>query len=602
MNKQTIDLESLLKTPCVDAEHPFDISPGGTRVAFSWNKSGHWEIYELCLDDPEMPARQLTSGEGGKFSPRYSPDGDRLAYMVDFDGSESFKLFVHHFTSGERINLTPDEPGALQPNFNWSPDGKHIAFISNRTGCFKTYIMPASGGASRLVLDTPYPDWDVHWSPDGLRLLVNAETHGQDFGAFIAPIEGGPVKQITDENSPLNAHEPRWSPDGSSIAFASDARGYYDIGIYTLATGEVAWLTQGRGDKTSPTWSPDGRRLAYLHSEEGVTRLVVHEFGTADLSTYQVELGLHYLPHFTPDSDALLCVFDNPSHPDDLWWFSLKDGTIRQLTTSLPIELQGVSFAMPTVLRIPGMDGAPVPSLLYQPPATGELPPAVVLVHGGPNWRFDVMWYPLIQHMVSRGWVVLQPNYRGSTGYGREWQHASRFDLGGVDTRDVVAGANFLAQNGLADPTRIAVTGTSHGGYLTMTALTQFPEVWAAGSAVVPFLNWFTSNASSRDDLQYWDHENFGDPETNHDLWYERSPFFFLDRVSAPVQLICGANDPRCPASESIAARDALQALGKPVDIVLYPDEGHSFLKTENVVDAALRRVSFLAKTLERPD
>jgi dipeptidyl aminopeptidase/acylaminoacyl peptidase len=132
-----------------------------------------------------------------------------------------------------------------------------------------------------------------------------------------------------------------------------------------------------------------------------------------------------------------------------------------------------------------------------------------------------------------------------------------------------------------------------------MTALTRYPEIWTAGSAVVPFLNWFTSHANSRDDLRHWDKENFGDPETDHDLWYERSPFFFLDRVKAPVQLICGGNDPRCPASESIAARDALRALGKEVDFTLYPDEGHGFLKTENVVDAAVRRVSFLARALE---
>jgi dipeptidyl aminopeptidase/acylaminoacyl peptidase len=200
--------------------------------------------------------------------------------------------------------------------------------------------------------------------------------------------------------------------------------------------------------------------------------------------------------------------------------------------------------------------------------------------------------------MLSRGWVVLQPNYRGSTGYGRGWQYASRYDQGGVDTRDVVAGAQYLIQKRLADPQRIAVTGRSHGGYLTMTSLTQYPDIWAAGSAVVPFLNWFTSHANSRDDLQYWDRQNFGDPVKDHDLWYERSPFFFLDRVKAPVQLICAANDPRCPASESIAARDALLALGRSVDFSLYPDEGHSFLKTENVVDAELRRVQFLENVL----
>jgi dipeptidyl aminopeptidase/acylaminoacyl peptidase len=201
--------------------------------------------------------------------------------------------------------------------------------------------------------------------------------------------------------------------------------------------------------------------------------------------------------------------------------------------------------------------------------------------------------------MVSRGWVVLAPNYRGSTGYGREWQLASRFDVGGVDTADVVAGANFLRDQGIADPNNIAVTGRSWGGYLTMTCLTQYPDFWAAGSAVVPFLNWFTGHANSREDLQHWDLENFGDPETNHQLWYERSPFFFLERVQAPVQLICGAHDVRCPESESTQAYEQLTTLGKECEYILYPDEGHSFLKVENRVKSRLQQVEFLSKYLE---
>jgi dipeptidyl aminopeptidase/acylaminoacyl peptidase len=133
-----------------------------------------------------------------------------------------------------------------------------------------------------------------------------------------------------------------------------------------------------------------------------------------------------------------------------------------------------------------------------------------------------------------------------------------------------------------------------------MTCLTRYPELWAAGSAVVPFLNWFTSHARSREDVQHWDIENFGDPEKNHDLWYARSPAFFLDCIRAPVQFICGAHDQRCPALESLEARDRLLELGKPVDLALYLDEGHSFLKTENIVDADMRRVAFLAQALER--
>jgi dipeptidyl aminopeptidase/acylaminoacyl peptidase len=132
-----------------------------------------------------------------------------------------------------------------------------------------------------------------------------------------------------------------------------------------------------------------------------------------------------------------------------------------------------------------------------------------------------------------------------------------------------------------------------------MTCLTQYPDLWAGGSAAVPFLNWFTGHANSREDLQHWDLENFGDPEKDYDLWYQRSPFFFLDKIQAPVQLLCGANDPRCPPSESTFAHDVLITQGKRCDLVIYEDEGHGFLKTENALDAKKRRVEFLAGVLE---
>ena len=132
-----------------------------------------------------------------------------------------------------------------------------------------------------------------------------------------------------------------------------------------------------------------------------------------------------------------------------------------------------------------------------------------------------------------------------------------------------------------------------------MTCLTQYPDLWSAGSAAVPFLNWFTSHANSRIDLQHWDRENFGDPQENHQLWYDHSPFFFLDRVAAPVQLVCGAHDVRCPASESTQAYEQLKSLGKVCEYILYPDEGHSFLKVENQVKSKMQQVDFLAQYLQ---
>jgi dipeptidyl aminopeptidase/acylaminoacyl peptidase len=608
MKGQLLDLETLLRVPYVDPDRGFDVSPDGQYVAFAWNGTGRWEIYILSLAGDDMGPRQITSGPGAKHAPRWSPDGRRLAYAADLEGDECYDLWACDPSSDAHLNLTPESPDAILPNYCWSPDGQWIAFISDRSSRFDTYVMPSTGGRVRNVLSLPFPDWEVHWSPDGRWLAVVAETTGQDYGTFIVPIGGGEPRRITLEGEAICAKDASWSPDAQSIAFASDLNGRFDIGVYDLADEQITWVTEGEGDKDSPEWSPDGRRLAYVVNRGPVSELALSEVTGKPvspknrISSMRIEPGVHYGPRFTPDGANLIGVFDNPRHPCDLWLYSIDNGSFRQLTQSLPAALTDAPFTMPAEIVYPSLDGAQVPGVLYRPGAQADLPPAVITIHGGPNWLTQVTWDPLVQHMVSRGWVVLAPNYRGSTGYGRDWQLASRFDLGGVDTQDVVAGADYLAAEGLADPARIALTGRSWGGYLTMTGLTQYPERWAAGSAVVPFLNWFTSHANSREDLQHWDRENFGDPEKDYDLWYERSPFFFLERICAPVQLICGAHDVRCPASESLQAQDVLVDLGKPCELVLYPDEGHSFLKTENAVDAKRRRAAFLAKHLEGED
>ncbi len=603
MTAEPLDLEQLLRVPRVDVNGGLDLDPDGARAAFSWNRSGRWEIYELALDRPNEP-RQLSSGPGGKFTPRYSPDGRYLAYMVDEDGGENYDLCLYDRESGLQTNLTPNTPEALQPNLSWSPDGGWIACLSDRSGNFKACTLPVTGGPMQLVLDLPYPAWEARWSPDGRWLAVTVEARGQDYNTYLIPVEAGVPgalampQPLAFAGEALNTREVRWSPKGDRLAFASDAAGEYQIGLYAVETGEIRWLTSGEGDKRAPAWSPEGERLAYLLAKGPQNWLAVEPLKDGAPATFQVEPGVHHAPRFSASGDGLLSLFESPRRPPDLWRLSFQEGAFQQLTRSLPDNIDRGAFTDPVEVLYPGLDGVPVPALLFKPDDAGASSPAVVVIHGGPNWHFSFAWVPLMQHLAGRGWTVLAPNYRGSTGYGREWQQASRFDLGGVDTADVVAGADYLVAAGLADPGRIAVTGRSHGGYLTMTALTQYPDRWAAGSAVVPFLNWFTAHANSREDLQHWDLENFGDPQENEVLWRERSPYFYLERVRAPVQLIGGENDPRCPASEARAAYAALQALGKEAELCLYADEGHSFLKLENVIEAETQRAAFLARHL----
>jgi dipeptidyl aminopeptidase/acylaminoacyl peptidase len=605
-----LDLKTLLQVPYVESFTGFDISPDGRKVAFSWNKTGEWEIYEISLTGNQTP-RRISVGQGGKFGPKYSPEGSRLAYLVDFDGGEQDHLFLQDFISGKNTDLTPGIQFSIQTNIDWSPDGNAIAFLADQYKHFDAYVMdldkpildvpePETLFPIRRILSIGRPGWTIKWSPDGHWVAVVFEGPGQDYLTYLVTPDGKISRPIIQDGLPIDARNPDWSPDGRRLAFDSDLSGWHNIGILELDKQEITWLKGSQWERYSPAWSPDGKNLVYVAENGAETWLELWREGSYPLRMQQMEPGLHYTPVFTPDGDSIVFIFDNPGHPCDLWEISFRTRNLRQLTKSLPPILRKANFVMPDEVIYYGMDGETVPALLYRPSEVGPSTPAVIVIHGGPTWHFSYTWYPFMSHLVSRGWTVLAPNYRGSTGYGRPWQTLNRFDLGGGDTDDCAAGVQYLVREGLADPKRIAVTGRSHGGYLTMSCLTRYPTLWAGGSAIVPFLNLIHAHEELREDLKHWDIENMGSPDVNSELWHERSPYFFLDRIQAPVQIICGENDPRCPASDSIHARDKLLELNREVDFKMYEKEGHSFLKLENVLDSEMRRVDFLERLLEK--
>jgi len=536
---------------------------------------------------------------GAKFSPRFSPDGNFLAYALDPDGSESYHIFIHNFQTNISSDLTPNIAYAHQPNFAWSPDGKMMAVLSDRHGQFALHLLPTDGTPGRLLKNVFHPCWDVTWSPDGQWIALEAESRASDRSIYVIPINR-PRKatkvttaQLKIKGEVLNAQNPAWSPNSKFLAFSGENGEWHDIGLFNPETREITWVNQSVGDDTQPAWSRSGDVIGWVHAEGARTSFQFKE-GSADIKQIHVGAGVHYLPQFT--SDSVVILYEDFSHPCDLWKINLADASMQQLTNSLPAELHNTEFAQPEEVWYAGKDGTQVPALLYR----GTSKRAVINIHGGPNWLFQFLWHPTMSYMASCGWTVLAPNYRGSTGYGKKWQNASRYDMGGVDTDDCAAGVKYLVENNLADENKIGVTGRSHGGYLTMTCLTMYPELFAVGSAVVPFLNWIKSHYKSREDLQHWNIENMGDPEENKELWNARSPYFFLDKVNAPVQLICGGLDPRCPSIDSIDARDKLVELGKAVELLLYKDEGHSFLKIENILDSEIKRMEFLARVLDK--
>jgi dipeptidyl aminopeptidase/acylaminoacyl peptidase len=592
-----VDLEQLLRIPFVYRYGGYSLSPCGSRVAYPWNETGVWEIWVADLGRAHQP-RRVTSGPGAKLVPRWSPDGGRIAYLVDLDGSEAYDVHLLDLATGQSVNLTPETPYSIHSDLDWSPDGSRLALAADRDGRFDTYILSIADRSLRKALDQDCPDCGVRWSPDGRWIAVMTEGHGDDYWVYVVPAAGGTAVSVSLGQEPISAKDPAWSPDSRQLAFSSELSGWYNIGLFDVLGQKIDWLTEGEDEKSMPDWSPDGRSLAYIQNQGLHTALVVREpAGTS--RCFRAAQEVQHRASFTPDGERLLFSAESHRQPPGLWLLSLEDGNSARVTPEPPEDvLVDDGLVAPERVDYETWDGRQVPTALYRPEAAGAEAPGLICAHGGYGVSRNT-WEPLVQALAARGWVVLDPNYRGSSGWGGEWQKLNRFDLGSGDARDLACGARFLAGQRLADPARILVTGRSYGGYLTMVCLTQEPDLWAGGSAVVPFVNWLAAQDESREDLQHWAIEYLGDPVENRELWRERSPYYSLDRVEAPVQLICAANDVRCPVGESFAARDALVDLGKRVELLHYPDEGHDFLKLANIVDVEQRRLAFFERAVE---
>lgn len=591
-------IEQLAAAPEVGQDfRPYSLSPRGDAVAFEWYRDGDWQIFIKSLPDGE-PVRvgDLADRCG---CPQFSPDARHLYFTCDDRGSECYDIYRYDVDSGQVVNLLPDTPDlAPLPDPDLSPDGTKLAMTVSHGAGYAVAVMPAQpspgGGALRYLTEHPYTESSPRWSPDGASLAVTTGTRGQDTAIAVIDAESGETRWVGGSDE-FFAGQLAWSPEGRRIAFAGGPGDHPAIGIYELATGSVTWAWEDHHvDAHHPVWAPDGAALAFLVDVEGETGLLHIDLTGGAVTEYSIGPGNHYAPCFTPDGDALVCVLSRPDAPADLFRVELEDGDVTMLTDSLPKELRETAFVSGSPVWFTSCDHlAEVPGILVEPDEPNGA--AVVIVHGGPTWHHSNEWDPLRQAFVAAGLTVLHPNYRGSDGYGRRWQLANRWLMGQGEILDVAAAHELLVRHG-CDPARIAITGRSWGGFHTMAAVTQFPDLWAAGVAGVPFFDFIDSqlDPTIREDLRWWDRQNTGDIERDRAKLEYYSPINHLARVEAPLLLLGGALDPRCPPRQIAEVAEALRARGRVCDHFVYPNEGHEISGLEHRVDYDRRTVEFI--------
>jgi dipeptidyl aminopeptidase/acylaminoacyl peptidase len=604
-----LSVEELAGVPYVDyIWGGIDLSPDGSEVAFSWNRSGTFEIFSAPLEGERI--FQLTEANERSVWPRWSPDAKQIAFLRDRGGDERFDIWLVDRDGEHERNLT-NEPGVMHRDIAWSPDGTKLAYTANAAGAgkaFAIYVIDVATGAKRALTDGSRTDFQPQWSPDGALLVFWSRRENNQMNAdlHVVAAAGGEVTRLdTRAGVDGESTDPRWSPEGTRISFTTDTRGRHEVAIATYAEreiGRIERMTDSIYDEYGAVWRPDGRALAYLHNEDAAVSLRrVFTVSHADHAVSDIP-GMHASPDIGPDSDTTVFLFSSPSRPWDVYVTRERATEARAITRSLPSTIDPATLVEPSHVRYPGAGGEDVPALLFLPYAEAlrgeKLPPAIINIHGGPTAQHHREWNVATQVFVNAGFVVLAPNPRGSTGYGKKWREANRRDWGGKDLEDIARGAAWLGDQKHADPARIGVYGASYGGYLTLMSLALRPDRFAAGVSVVGIVSWKTLAETTRGDLRDVLLRELGDPDKDAELYRERSPLTHAAKIRSPLLILQGENDPRVPRSEAEQVVKALRDGGKVHEYHMYPGEGHGFRVTENRIDSLRRALDWFDRHL----
>jgi dipeptidyl aminopeptidase/acylaminoacyl peptidase len=524
------------------------------------------------------------------------PDG-RILLELDEGGNERTQLYL--LEPGGAV-----EPLVVDPRFNhWTPqvsrDGSLLAYATNRGNGrdFEVVARRLRTGEERGFDLRGY--LGVHGiSPDGRRILVErlSDLPG-DSDLFVLDAETGDVADVT----PAGEGEfttLAWLPDSSSFLATTNAFGEsFALARHDLAAGEWRVVHEAGWDLDCAL-DDAGRNLLLAANEDGWSRLELRDSQTLELRA-EVPLparGVASDVVFSPDGSRLAFAFSSPREPRHVHVYDVDSAELLRLSGEGPI-----AGADPELHRFASFDGESIPVFLFEPEGDGPFP-VVVTVHGGPEsqWR---PWYsqgfgPLTQYLVSRGYAVAAPNVRGSSGYGKRFEHLDDVALRLDSVRDLAELHAWLSARPEIDGTRAAVYGRSYGGYMVLAALAFQPELWAAGLDFVGMSSFVTFLENTSEYRRAAREREYGSLAADREVLERISPAGRVDAIRAPLFVEHGRNDPRVPVGESEHIHRVLTENGVRCELVIYEDEGHLIEKLENRIDAFERAVAFLDEVL----
>jgi dipeptidyl aminopeptidase/acylaminoacyl peptidase len=632
----------------IDSPREFRIHPRDRIVAYTAETAGARQLYTMSLRTGAPPI-QVTASEKPVSDPQWSPDGRRLAFTREDE------IWIVE-ADGSRLTRVVAKPaGGHDPR--WSPDGRRLAFLSRRRGWTQVWLIdapvprrgrpqrdprpPEATAITRAGVDVE----SIVWSPDGTRLAVMAQQRPESLTTSqiaIVDVASGSSEIVAGlEGHDTGAH---WLADGS-IVYVSDADGWFQVIRRSPDGRDRIVLTDGEREHGEPSGgygfvplaSPDGGRVVHIEVHDGLIDLVVRGTGagsppkrgrgrppkaprTVSAATKAVRIspwnGVWRAVGWLPDGAWVAAIGESETRPQDLWLLPFPgvapDGSRpRQVTDSRP----GVFAAATAVGRVPtgariaitARDRLRVEGTLWRPAAAtgkrgGKRVPTVIYPHGGPTWQSYRSFQPFKLLLANEGFAFFDVDFRGSTGYGREFRHANHGEWGHADVHDLIDAAHWVQGQTWSDG-RLAVFGGSYGGYLVLCAMVEEPSLWAAGVDLYGDSEIAESfrhgDRPGRLDLQ----KMMGvpdDPEKS-EAYRRGSPVYRAERIEAPLLILHGRKDMRVVPLMTERMVEALKIEDKVHEVHWYDDEAHGWERRENRRDAFERILSFL-RTHVPPD
>ena len=603
MTDPTYDIERYLN---VRSAHGAAFAEDGT-LAFLMDTTGTPQVWSLA--EPGAWPEQHTFAEERVTFVDWSPERRELAFGMDEGGNERAQLFRLDPDTGVVTEWT----AMPEAKHRWN-DGERFAFASNRRdeAVFDVYVQGREETGDDATMVHEGDGWLslAGWSPDDSRLLVHEAHASFDHDLYVLDPETGESTHLTPHTSEARFQSPEWAPDGDAVYVCTDhasdtlrleriALGADAGGDADDTTGDLTVVADGDG------WNVDGvvvdeetNRVAYSRNVEGYTEVTVGEFAAPDRIDAFAEPDLPDCVaggfSFGPDADRAAVTVTGSTVNTNVYVFDVTSGEAERWTYAATAGIPSETFVEPELVHYPTFDGREIPAFFSTPDDAGEGDtPVIVDVHGGPESQRRPSFNAVKQYFLNNGYAVFEPNVRGSSGYGKAYSHLDDVENRMDSVADVRAAVEWLHDHPVVDPERIVAMGGSYGGFVVLSAMTEYPDLWAAGIDIVGIASFVTFLENTGDWRRELREAEYGSLDDDREFLESVSPINHAHEIAAPLFVLHGANDPRVPVGE---AEQIVEEASEhvPTRKLIFEDEGHGFSKLSNRIEAYRAIVEFL--------